>query len=240
MEVSENLQSSSRREIKYALPGVDVGKLRTLLSGACHRQIYNKSVTTVRSIYFDDWRLSSCQDNLTGVGRRWKLRVRWYDELWPTENFFFEVKWRKNLVTGKHRFPISLTRSLPDLTYRAFVSDLTASLPQSYAGLLLERREPVLLVEYRREHFVSRDQKARLTLDYDLKFYDQMGKQKPRMEFPVAMDGFVVIEGKVSGPKNSAIRDCLYPFSPRATRCSKYLHGCRVLGVMNGIANSLD
>jgi hypothetical protein len=184
--------------------------------------------------------LSSCQENLAGIGRRWKLRVRWYDEPWPTESLFFEVKWRNNLVTGKHRFRISHIRPFPELTYKTIVGELTASLPQTYAELLIERCEPVVLVEYRREHFIARDEKARFTLDYYLKFYEQMGRQKPRMVFPVNLDGFVVLEGKVSGMDPAPIRNSLYPFSPRSTRCSKYVHGCNALGLMRGIAPSPD
>ncbi len=35
--------------------------------------------------------------------------------------------------------------------------------------------EPTVLVEYKREHFIAGD--LRLTIDYDLAFYDQTGKQ---------------------------------------------------------------
>ena len=96
----------SRREIKYVLPRMDVGKLRSLLETNCRRLIHNERVSVVRSIYFDDVRLSACRANLDGLGIRRKLRLRWYDSLRPGTDFFLEVKWRNDRVTGKHRLQL--------------------------------------------------------------------------------------------------------------------------------------
>src|SRR3990172_5597702 len=74
---------ATRKETKYAFSHADVGKLRKLFEMNCHRRVYHEAVSTVRSIYFDDARLSACQDNLDGFGLRRKVRLRWYDSLRP-------------------------------------------------------------------------------------------------------------------------------------------------------------
>ena len=79
-----------RRETKCLLPNGDVGKFRKLLEGNARRLIHNEPVSTVRSIYFDDVRLSDCHANLDGISPRRKVRLRWYDSLTP-EVLFFEV-----------------------------------------------------------------------------------------------------------------------------------------------------
>ncbi len=78
---------ASRREVKFTVPGADLGKLRDILDVNCRRLVHNDPISTVRSIYFGDVRLSACQANLAGVGRRQKLRLRWYDSLEPGEDF---------------------------------------------------------------------------------------------------------------------------------------------------------
>ena len=81
----------SRREVKYAIENVDVGKLRQLLDGNCNRLVHNHPVSRVRSIYFDDAQLSACRANLNGLSARRKFRIRWYDTLQPQNDFFFEI-----------------------------------------------------------------------------------------------------------------------------------------------------
>ena len=92
-----------RRETKYILPNADVGKFRRLMETNGRRLTHNESISTVRSIYFDDVLLSDCQANLSGISHRMKVRLRWYDSLTPGEVLFFEIKWRDNRATGKHR-----------------------------------------------------------------------------------------------------------------------------------------
>ena len=108
---------ASRREVKFTLPGADLGKLRNVLEVNCRRLVHNDPISTVRSIYFDDVRLSACQANLAGVGRRQKLRLRWYDSLKPGRHFFFEIKWRNNRITGKHRLQLQAAEPLTEMSY---------------------------------------------------------------------------------------------------------------------------
>ena len=230
----------ARREVKYPLPGADVGKLRRLLEGSCRRVAYNARVSVVRSIYFDDWRLAACHENLGGVGKRRKVRLRWYDQPFPQDDFFFEIKWRNNCLTGKHRLGIGTLKPLSELSYGTIISDLTHALPEQYAEVLLWRPEPVVLVEYKREHFLSRDGQIRVTLDYNLVFYDQTGRHRPSLRFGVPMHDMVVLEGKTSSGQERALRGLLYPLAPRAARCSKYVHGCRLLGLMGRATPSFD
>lgn len=223
---------ASRREVKFTVRGADVETLRRLLEGNCRRLIHHDRVSTVRSVYFDDVRLSACRANLDGIGRRQKVRLRWYDAPLPGEEFFFEVKWRDNRVTGKHRLHLRTTRPLAGMTYSQIVEGLLAVLPPARAGDLLRSCEPIVIVQYRREHFASRDLPVRVTLDYDLAFYDQTGKQAIWASFPRRLDGLAVVEGKAPVGHESELRRLLFPWTPRTAPCSKYVHGCRLLGLI--------
>jgi hypothetical protein len=96
---------------------------------------------------------------------------------------------------------------------------------------LLKRSDPVVIVEYSREHFISADRALRATLDYDLTFYDQTGKQSISTSFPFKMPELLVME--IKGPEESLqeVRELLHPFTPRMGPCSKYVHGCCQLGL---------
>ena len=64
----------------------------------------------------------------------------------------------------------------------------------------------------------------------DLRFYDQVAKSRLALRFPMKMDGFCVIEGKTPIGREAELKAMLSSLSLRADRCSKYVHGCRLLG----------
>ncbi|MDA7977545.1 MAG: polyphosphate polymerase domain-containing protein [Pirellulales bacterium] len=220
-----------RREVKYALPQMDIGKLRRLLEVNCQRLIHSGQVSVVRSIYFDDSRLSACRANLDGLGLRRKLRIRWYDTPMPGTKFFAEIKWRDNRATGKHRMQMCSDKPLAELSYEEIRRGLVDSIPEYLAADAARYHEPVVVVEYKREHFASSDG-LRITLDYDLRFYDQFAKRMISLTFPKPLEGFIVLEGKTPLGRESELRQWFHPLTPRATRCSKYVYGCREIGII--------
>lgn len=220
---------TSRREVKFAIEGIDIGKLQRLLETNCQRQIHGDQVSLVRSIYFDDAQLSACRANLDGHGRRRKLRLRWYDSLLPGNSFFVEVKWRDNRVTGKHRLEFHSEAPLATLSYQRIRYNLEQSMPEHLLRDVLISYDPVVIVEYKREHFVTSDG-LRLTLDYDITYYDQAGRTHITAQFPRRVDRLTVLEGKTPIGRESELQHWLHPFTPRASRCSKYVLGCQQIG----------
>lgn len=229
-QTAERKDLAKRAEIKYALPGVDIDKLRSHLAGNCRQLVHNNRVSVVRSIYFDDESLSACRANLDGISSRRKLRIRWYDTTTPKHDVYVEIKWRENRITGKHRLHVQSQRPLDELSYSQINECLWQSLPEEYRCQMIIAPDPIMIVQYDREHFSSDDGSLRVTLDYNLTFYDQVGRQSIATDFPCRMDDHAVIEGKVPVGRDADLRRLLYPYVPRANRCSKYVHGCRLLG----------
>jgi SPX domain protein involved in polyphosphate accumulation len=221
-----------RKELKFTLPQADVDKLRILLEGNARRQVHSDEVSLVHSVYFDDPQLSTCRANLDGLGRRNKVRLRWYDRPLPGEEFFFEIKWRENRITGKHRFQVRAGEPIGCLDYRTLVATLTDALPEGCRAMLARYCEPTVLVRYRREHFVSRDQALRATVDYDICYFDQTGKRRISTSFVRRNEGLVVLEGKTPPGRERELRRLLHPLGARVGRCSKYVDGCQMLGLI--------
>lgn len=221
-----------RREAKYALHGQDVGKARAILAGNLRRQIHNDRVSRVRSIYFDDPGLSCCRANLAGLPSRRKLRVRWYDSPLPGTTFFVEVKWRENQITGKRRHQIETERPLSEWTCRRISQQIGESVSEGDRILAWQLTEPVVTVEYSREHFVSADGELRFTLDYDLRFVDQTGRHRIASGFATEATEFLLIEGKYAPGQDAEVKRLLHPLAPRISSSSKYVLGCELLGLV--------
>ncbi|MHB8969404.1 MAG: polyphosphate polymerase domain-containing protein [Pirellulaceae bacterium] len=227
---------ATRKEIKFTFLDADVGKLRSLFETNCRRLIHNEPISTVRSIYFDDATLSACRANLDGLGQRRKVRLRWYDTLRPGTTFFFEIKWRRNRVTGKHRLQLESELPLGELTYRQIAAGLQQVIPTEHLGDVFWYCEPAIIVQYQREHFASDDGCLRVTLDYDMTYYNQMGKERISTVFPRRQERLVVVEGKTPIGREVELRQLFYPLSARVSRCSKYVHGCHLLGLIPDVA----
>ena len=74
------------------------------------------------------------------------------------------------------------------------------------------------------------DPALRLTLDYDLNFYDQVGRRSMRTNFATKFHGMALIEGKTPIGREQELRGLMKPFTSRVDRCSKYVHAARMLG----------
>ncbi len=223
---------ASRREVKFLFPQADVVKLRRLMACNGRRVVHQGPVSEVRSIYFDSPRLTACHANLSGVSQRRKARLRWYDAAVPGSEAYFEIKWRDNQLTGKYRLKMEASPPFSECSYTQIINGLLDALPADYVGRFLAGCDPVAIVEYRREHFVSHDGDLRATLDFDLAFYDQTGKQRINTSFARRLPEMVVLEVKAAPERVVELRELLFPLNPRVGRCSKYVHACRALGLI--------
>lgn len=224
---------AQRKEIKFLLPAADVGKLRRLLMRNCRPIVHNRPVSEVYSVYFDDLRLAACHANLDGLGSRRKLRLRWYDARLPGNDFYFEVKWRESRITGKHRLRIESQRPLAEMSYAEIDAGLRQVLPQRFAPTLETYPEPTLLVRYKRQHFQTDDGSVRLTVDYDVGWVEQVGRPRITAGFASSLPEMVVLEAKAAPGLERRIRRLLEPLPVRATRSSKYVTGCQLVGLLD-------
>lgn len=231
------LSAELRREVKFALPEADVSALRSILDVNCRRVRYRRELSRVTSLYFDDARLSGCNDNVEGAPRRAKLRLRWYDTEVPGESAFLELKWRSGLATGKERVELSLPPSpLTTIPFHALADALAAS--GAPEGILREalraRRDPVIVVEYDRAYYEAVDAPVRVTVDSDLVFYRQLGSCFLDRRFEARARGLVIVEGKTKVGEEHRLGAVLRPLAPRVSRSSKYVMGCRAVGLLPG------
>jgi hypothetical protein len=221
-----------RREVKFALPDTDLGKLRSILEVNCHRITHRHKTSLVSSLYFDDARLSACHENIEGVSQRSKLRLRWYDG--DERRLFLEVKRRREHVVAKERLPIEASLELGSLSFRDMLKGLCRILPPRLREHLIARPEPVLICQYRREYFKALDGPTRITLDRAITCYGQMSRRQPEKRFAKTIPDLVILEGKAPPGRELELRALLHPLAPTITKSSKYVIGCQLLGLLDG------
>ena len=128
----------------------------------------------VNNIYFDTPGMDCYFDNLFGVGRRWKVRIRWYGELFgEIKSPVMEFKIKKVFTGTKKSYelpPLKIGKNnFEGFVWKSYF--VSANLPEE----VLERLaglQPVLLNAYQRSYFESRNKKFRVTVDDQMEYFD--------------------------------------------------------------------
>jgi len=227
---------SFRREVKFAVRNADLRGVRSILDVNCRRVTHDRPTSRVSSVYFDDDALSGCHENLDGTPRRTKIRIRWYDDGDDRGAVFFEVKRRAGSLVGKLRVPIRCRAPLASMSFGEIHAELRRVLPAPLASLIDGRRQAIHICQYRRTYYEAIDSRVRVTLDGELAYYSQLGSLRPRKRFGVRVPELVIVEGKTGIGESSALRALLEPMQPHVTKSSKYVTGCRTLGLLAGRA----
>ncbi|HHX03177.1 MAG TPA: polyphosphate polymerase domain-containing protein [Tissierellia bacterium] len=160
-----------RHELKHEINAADYlllkHRLRRILYPDPHADAHGEY--RVRSLYFDDPFDSALMDKVSGVDRREKFRIRYYNE-----DFSFiqlEKKIKRSGLGHKQSAPLSerevrqiLANDIDFLMERK--EDL---LKELYVKMKSRLLRPCTIVEYIREPFVHPAGNVRITLDRDIR-----------------------------------------------------------------------
>lgn len=151
-----------RYERKYRIEGVHINVIlqNLLMHPTGLYKLYPDR--QINNIYFDTPSLTTYKENVMGLAHRDKYRVRWYG--WnPLEihNPQLEIKHRRNNVGTKTICQVA-PFSFDNL--RPLVHEVNQK-SGTYALL-----QPALQNSYKRAYFSTKDQKFRITLDWDLRY----------------------------------------------------------------------
>jgi VTC domain len=166
----------------------------------------------VNSIYFDDVELHAFQDNLAGLSKRLKHRIRWYgEELSEAKNPKLEMKIKQ------HELGTKKVLALPDFRLGDDVKQLLyEALPTAHS------LHPVVLVRYLRTYLHSYDHTFRVTIDREIQYYLYQGN----LFLPLSpnLDPTLILEVKCA-EKDMKHADALLQSIPfRLTKNSKYVN----------------
>lgn len=153
-----------RLEKKFVYNQGDESYKYFLISGMFN-EAYPKRI--INSIYFDTDSYQDVWDNINGFGNRKKIRIRWYNSL-NNSKVSLEEKKKIGFVTQKKVEALGFFKSFDDLSF--FIKN------ENYfkTDLLLRKKinlKKTLLIQYKRNYYESPDKRLRVTVDSDLKIF---------------------------------------------------------------------
>lgn len=216
-----------RYEIKFILNLPQFSQaLKWLNFHTSAKEVYEPRI--VNSVYFDDDHFSSVKDNLMGISRRSKYRLRWYGDMgqYDSSDINFEIKSRVNRTGHKTRRKISLTSNLDEIKFRDLQAALKTQLEPEFS--FYKALYPTLQVIYKRQYFEG-SQGVRVTFDNDISFYrtplhSRLFSSKP-MKYPLT-----IMEVKFHPDQIDTVSNSFREFHLVPKRHSKYLVGMSMLG----------
>jgi SPX domain protein involved in polyphosphate accumulation len=165
------MEHVERYEHKFLIPERIIPEIRSVARSTSRLDSYARDDGTypIRSLYFDTPSLDLYMANDREQARRFKARVRMYPG--ATSPYFLEVKQRVLDVIVKTRAPVPWDRWRQAIDCDRATLDVMPERSQAAVLAFASRvhahhLEPVLLVQYEREAYVSEvDSYARLTFD---------------------------------------------------------------------------
>ncbi len=223
------MRPTHRFEVKIPIPLTKVSKIMTwlnshpLMFSTCHPERH------VNSLYLDNAHLARYEENLSGISRRKKVRIRWYHDIDDASKAKLEFKHR---IAGKG-FKVSFDTSLAlDNVKNAWHKQLHncyQNLPQHGQTLWLNEHEPILICRYRRQYFESRCQKIRATFDHNIHVYDQRYGRHINLTKQRSLGDYVLLELKADENYEAILSTLIGTCPLRPSRHSKYVNGIRNL-----------
>jgi hypothetical protein len=185
----------------------------------------------VNSTYFDTHSLSAYEENLIGASLREKVRLRWYGEHEITENATLEVKLRRNKLGWKLSYPVSGAPQSGE-SWREVQSRVRQQLPADARVRFDAHPMAVLTNRYHRQYFLSGDGLVRLTIDTNLRAYDQRFGRGPNVARSLELPDMLVVEFKFSPRDRRAAMEMIRGIPLRVSRSSKYSIACAAIAVI--------
>ncbi len=192
----------------------------------------------VNNIYFDSPDLQDMNANLSGVGQREKLRLRWYG---PDNTHVsvghLELKCKEGAVGWKRFAPFIGTLALAEETWPTLLDTLIAGIAPRPRIWVEQRAGAVLINHYQRAYYETPDGVLRLTLDTHLHAYAQRHALAPNLTRRSMLPEQIIIEikGPVDAETGRRLAWVLEAFPLRVGRFSKYLYGMLGVADFDGI-----
>ena len=156
------MPSNYRYERKFLVDQLDERQLEALVR--LHPGLFYEPYPPrfINNIYFDTPDMQSYHDNVDGVSKRLKLRMRWYGRLLGSvAKPVLEFKIKQDVVGWKVSFPLLPLEVDATLDQRRLRRSLLSSdIPAEWQERLRDMA-PVLMNRYHRRYYVSRDQRYR-------------------------------------------------------------------------------
>ena len=219
-----------RHEVKHEINRSDMITIRQRLRAVAYPDSHAvNGVYRIRSLYFDNLNDKALRENLNGLSRREKFRIRYYNG--DTSVIHLEKKSKVGGLGRKESASLTIKQAQQiadgDLTWMLH-SDAPL-VRELYSKMTTQGLQPKTIVDYTREPFVFPAGNVRVTLDYDIRSGMRCTDFLDADCVTVPVTDTIILEVKWDSFLPDIIRDAVSLESRREGAFSKYAN-CRIYG----------
>lgn len=228
-----------RLEYKFRVSKSELNNFREALRPFVFIDEYAERETskeyTVRSIYYDTYRLDDYFEKLAGIKIRKKLRIRGYNYLDTESVVFLEIKRKYESHISKNRSPLlydNLDNLFAEHDFDKYLlkkknfMDAKKDASNFFYFYNLKNYTPVVLVVYDREAYYSKhDSTLRITFDKNLRSFalPEISNLYEDARLKTAMSKDFILEIKFFGGFPQWLQKILQRFELKREAISKYV-----------------
>jgi SPX domain protein involved in polyphosphate accumulation len=214
-----------RYEIKYVTKETELGKILSRVHAHRAGFVEHHPTRQVNSIYFDSANYDCLESGLAGLSERAKIRLRWYGNSLQPKRATLEHKQKYGALGRKISQMFDTCFDFENMSHMELRRFLCRETKGPLAHVIAMYCYPVLLNSYDRLYYISADKKVRLTIDSNLKFYDQRLSARFNTRRARPTNGTLVVEIKAHSEDADLVTEIANHFGFRATAFSKFAVG---------------
>ena len=218
-----------REEWKYNLTNQELSMLNNRLEKIMDRDSHGKNGEyVIHSLYFDDEKDGSLRDTASGYYKRYKYRIRFYDE----DLSYITLEKKEKLYGKCHKRSCKITPEIFEKILNRDVFDLVYDtdkklLKEFIVDIMTRNVQPKVIIDYRRIAYVEEITNVRITFDMDITAGYEFDKflTGDYLQIPIHESIFNVLEVKFDDILPSYIRNIVESYNYNQLAFSKYYYG---------------
>lgn len=219
-----------RHEVKHEINRSDMITIRQRLRAVAYPDSHAvNGVYRIRSLYFDNLNDKVLRENLNGLSRREKFRIRYYNG--DTSVIHLEKKSKVGGLGRKESASLTIKQAqqIADGDLAWMLHSDAPLVRELYSKMTTQGLQPKTIVDYTREPFVFPAGNVRVTLDYDIRSGMRCTDFLDADCVTVPVTDTIILEVKWDSFLPDIIRDAVSLESRREGAFSKYAN-CRIYG----------
>ena len=231
--MGENIKKY-RNEWKYSLSNQELSLLKSRLSEVMELDPHTppKGRYVIHSLYFDDYKDTSVYTTDSGLSKRFKWRIRYYDE----DLTYINLERKEKKESRCHKKSCRLTLDEYEKIVSGNIIDILYDtdkklIKELARDMMLYDYRPKVIIDYERIAYVEEITNVRITFDmkisasFDLEHFLDGDYTK----FYVNPSGINVLEVKFDEILPSYIRKIVESYGFKQTSFSKYYYGRKII-----------
>jgi len=177
----------------------------------------------VRSLYFDNYMDKVVTEKLSGIGKREKFRIRYYND--NIDFIRLEKKSKNNRLTYKENAPITKGQCAEVLSgnYECLNNENIPLMMELYTKMHTQVLRPKNIVDYDREVYVYPTGNVRITLDKKVRTSNNVNDFLNPHSMTILAATAIILEVKYDGFLPDVLRDIVQINQRNQTEFSKYV-----------------